>query len=68
MSVGNYPGSVNRTDAAKRCIAYWPDFKTTTTGVAVERLKRRFYQWVFGNITDDINSYKDGILLKVSVL
>ena len=68
MSVGNYPGSVNRTDAAKRCIAYWPDFKTTTTGVAVERLNRRFYQWVFGNITEDINSYKDGILLKASVL
>jgi hypothetical protein len=68
LSVGNYPGSVNRTDAAKRCIAYWPDFKTTTTGVAVERLNRRFYQWVFGNITEDINSYKDGILLKASVL
>ena len=67
MSVGNYPGSVNRTDASKRCIAYWPEFKTTTTGKAVERLNRRFYQWVFGNITEDINEYKDGFLLKASM-
>lgn len=66
LAVGNYPGSVNRTDAAKRCIGYWPDFKTTTTGVAVERLNRKFYQWVFGNITEDINNYKDGIVLKAS--
>lgn len=67
ITVGNFPGSVQRTDASKRCIGYWPDIKTKSKTVEHERLQRRLYQWVLGNITGNIAEYKDGFLLKVAL-
>ena len=65
LSVGNFTGEVLRTDSAKRCVAYWPDFRVTKKSIAASRLKREFYQWVLGNITSNIAEYPDGLILKV---
>lgn len=65
ITVGNFPGSALRTDASKRCVAYWPDLKTKSKSVLHERLQRKLYQWVLGNITGNIAEYADGFLLKV---